>query len=74
VDRIFGRGTRSTAAGAAPAPASPGALRILLVEAQCESSMGDCGWSDYVAVGNNLADYQDQGGVVGAMLAGKRAS
>jgi hypothetical protein len=26
--------------------------------------MGDCGWSDPVAIGNNLADYQDQGGVV----------
>ena len=94
------------AAAAGPASASPGALRILLVEAQCEPSqpaatlrgqiitqpgvaavdffngalgtpdvallraydvvlaMGDCGWSDRVSVGNNLADYQDQGGVV----------
>lgn len=25
---------------------------------------GDCGWSDRVLMGNNLADYQDQGGVV----------
>jgi hypothetical protein len=94
------------AAGAGSASASPAALRILLVEAQCDSSipaatlrnqmiaqpgvaavdffngalatpgvaqlgsydvvmaMGDCGWSDRVAIGNNLADYQDQGGVV----------
>jgi hypothetical protein len=94
----------ATAAGSASA--SPGALRILLVEAQCEAAMpaatlrgqivvqpgvaavdffngalatpdvallrtydvvlamGDCGWSDPVAIGNNLADYQDQGGVV----------
>lgn len=27
-------------------------------------AMGDCGWSDAVGLGNNLATYQDQGGVV----------
>jgi hypothetical protein len=26
--------------------------------------MGDCNWDDAVALGDNLADYQDQGGVV----------
>jgi hypothetical protein len=26
--------------------------------------MSDCGWSDPIAFGNNLADYQDQGGTV----------
>jgi hypothetical protein len=27
-------------------------------------AMSDCGWSDPIAFGNNLADYQDQGGTV----------
>ena len=27
-------------------------------------AMSDCGWSDPIAAGNNLADYEDQGGTV----------
>jgi hypothetical protein len=95
-----------SAVAAGSVSASPGALRILLVEAQCDlntpsvtlrnqlvaqpevaavdffngaagtpsvgqltpydvvMAMGDCGWLDRIALGNNLADYQDQGGVV----------
>jgi hypothetical protein len=94
------------AAPAAPAPASPGALRVLVVEAMCNPSVppvtlrdqildepgvasvelidgstatvsvaelrshdavvavGDCGWLNAVATGDNLADFQDGGGVV----------
>jgi hypothetical protein len=95
-----------SAVAAGSVSASPGALRILLVEAQCDlntpsatlrnqlvaqpevaavdffngaagtpsvgqltpydvvMAMGDCGWLDRIALGNNLADYQDQAGVV----------
>ncbi len=91
---------------ASPAAASPGALKILILESQCSPTetaaslrteilaqphvasvdfingaeatpsdaelnpydlviaMGICGWKDATEVGNNLADYQDQGGVV----------
>jgi hypothetical protein len=99
--------TASLMAGtASPAAASPGALRVLILESQCDPSepaetlrgqilaqpgvaavdffngsvatptaaqlspydvvlaMGDCSWIDAAAVGNSLADYQDQGGVV----------
>lgn len=91
---------------AAPAPASPGALGFLIVEAMCNPSVppitlrdqildepgvasvelfdgsaatvsvselgsydavaaiGDCGWLNAAAMGDNLADFQDGGGVV----------
>ena len=95
-----------TAAFAGSAAASPGALKVLILEAQCNPNMpptklreqilaqpgvtsvdffdggeatptdaqlsaydvvvsiGECSWKEQTAVGNNLADYQDQGGIV----------
>ena len=94
------------AGSADPAPAGPGALRVLVDEAMCNPGIpaaglidqirghspgasvqlfdgaaatvsvgqlssydvvvpiGDCGWLDPVAMGDNLAAYQDAGGVV----------
>ncbi len=101
-------------AGPAPAPASPNALRALIVEALCNPStpaatlrdqilgqsgatvqlfdgaaatasvaqlssydvvvaIGDCSWLAPVAMGDNLADFQDGGGVVVAAGADWRA-
>lgn len=94
------------ALAAGSASASPGALRVMIAESQCDSAlpatvlrnsilsqpgaaavdffdtsagtpsvdamaaydvvfaMGDCSWSNGVTFGDNLASYQDQGGVV----------
>ena len=94
------------AAGAGTAGASPGALRVMIAEAQCDPAetatvlrngilaqpgvaavdffdasaatpsvdamsaydvvfaMGDCNWENAVTFGDNLASFQDQGGVV----------
>jgi hypothetical protein len=98
-------GTALLGGFASPAAASPGALKILIAEEQCDSTqattlqseilaqpgvaavdfadvdtatpsdaqldaydvvffMGNCSPSDSTTIGNNLADYEDQGGVV----------
>ena len=91
---------------ASPAQASPGAMKVMILESQCSSTepattlrtqilaqagvasvdffngaeatptdaqldsydvvvaIGGCKWNEATALGNNLADYQDQGGVV----------
>lgn len=114
---LFAAAAACLAAVAGSAIASPGALKILIAEAQCDESlpsfnlqtsiaaqpgvasveffdsnastptaqqlagydavvaMGDCSWSDPVAFGDALADFQDQGGAaIGATFSWQSGS